>query len=338
MFNRRTVFIVGAGCSAELDLPLGPQLLGRMRGTLGDSKTDLFNQVHDAFVRCGLPDAHMNVERRINLFRDGLDAAPSIDQYLDFHQSDPTMVMLGKCCLAAEILNAEAESPLREENAFNPLPDIWLRQLFYLLMNGLRREQSGQLFHNVSFICFNYDRVIQLFLKRALISLTHCSMQEANELLRNLKVWHPYGSVGKTDLGSGGISTTKAAFSSGRIDWTHVLEAAKSLRTFTEGACDASERDEMRQALVEAQQIVFLGFSYLEQNMRLLSLAPKATAAGPIYGTTFKMPDPVVEIARRSIIDSLGPVDDPNRIEHRVKLHGLPARQFISDFGAALRR
>ncbi|WP_341632076.1 hypothetical protein [Sphingomonas agri] len=336
MFGKKTVFVVGAGCSAELGLPIGSELLDAMYKTLSNRDSPKFEQFYDAYIRCGIDGANVNFPLRLANFKAGLPTAPSIDQYLDFHREDPALVMLGKCALATEILYAEAACDLREEALQVLLPNWWLRWLFHMMMDGTLRGSPEKLFTNVSFICFNYDRIIEIFFRRAVQALSHCSPADAEAVVRdNLVIWHPYGTVGAPQLAGPGISGSAYAFSGKRIETLDVLVAAKGLRTFTEGAAETKSREEMTSAMIKAQQIVFLGFSYLEANMALLRTAPTATHAGQIFGTVYKTAQPNVHIARRRIIENLGSVQ--TGIDHRITLADLPASEFVSQYGAALR-
>jgi hypothetical protein len=338
MFNKRTVFIIGAGCSHEFGLPLGPKLMDKIYEALQDPHSDGYAKIYEAFIRSGVSDAEKNVDRRFKQFAAGLSGAQSIDQYLDFHQRDPAMVMLGKCAVAAEIFRAECQSELRDERAHAPLPDVWPRRLLNLMMTSVRQSNAEQIFANVSFICFNYDRIIEVFFRRAIPALAHTSADETAAILRHLQVWHPYGTIGGAEPTDPGITADPSpSFTARRVHPEDVLAAAKRLRTFTEGAADKQERDAIRNELINAQQIVFLGFSYLEDNMRLLSLGPYSSATGHIFGTVYEMPAPTIEYAKRLIVESLGPDEDPNQLHKRLTLVNLTASNFLWEYGPPLR-
>lgn len=337
MFKRNTVFIIGAGCSAELRLPIGSELLDRIYYTFSDIDPERRDELMDAFIRSGVSGANANVGRRVSNFTAGLSTAPSIDQYLDFHRDDAALVMLGKCAVASEILHAEGASELGERYVTDPLPDVWLRRLLYLMMDATDKSDPSAIFNNVTFITFNYDRTIEVFFKRAIQALVHCSSEETEQILKKLHVWHPYGTVGGSGPAAPGMATPKAAFTERRIQAMDVLVAAKGLRTFTEGAADELERSEMRAVLRGAQQIVFLGFSYLEANMQLLRIGEAGTSADRIFGTVFGVPEPGIEIANRRIMACLGPEREPTRIDHTIKLCPLTAKDFVSQYGQTLR-
>ena len=95
----------------------------------------------------------------------------------------------------------------------------------------------------------------------------------AEELSRRLPIYHPYGSLGPLPWENAGPSVEY-----GKLTTDALLSAAGNLRTFTEQVHDDSELEAMYAALSDAEQIVFLGFSYLPQNMELLRRGAKGTA------------------------------------------------------------
>jgi hypothetical protein len=122
-----------------------------------------------------------------------------------------------------------------------------------------------------------------------------------------------------------------------RVHFEDVIAAAKQLRTFTEGMAVRQERDAMMAALTNAQQIVFLGFGFLEPNMQLLTIGPHGSASGKLMGTVFQMPEPNVTYVRNLIAGSFGPPMDPARIYDRLELVNLRASDFLRSYGQVLR-
>nr|NUR37902.1 hypothetical protein [Sphingomonas sp.] len=287
--------------------------------------------MYDAYIRSGVPGANQNVPRRFDQLAATLSNFASIDQCLDFHRADPALVMLGKCAVATEIFVAESESKLREELASGPLPDVWLRRLLYLMTDGVQAENAARIFSNVSFICFNYDRAIEVFFHRAMQTLVSGGGGP------DLRIWHPYGALGGAGPADAGIISPPPSFGLRRVHPEDILAAARRLRTFTEGMEDQQERDAIRAELMSAQQVIFLGFGFLEANMRLLQLGPDRSASGYLMGTVFKMPDPNVSYVRNLIATSFGPAKDPSQIYRRLELVNLSASDFLWHYGQVLR-
>ena len=66
-----------------------------------------------------------------------------------------------------------------------------------MLVRGVPKENVSQIFDNVSFIVFNYDRCIEHFLLFVLQNAYGISDREAGKILvEKLRIIHPYGVVG----------------------------------------------------------------------------------------------------------------------------------------------
>jgi hypothetical protein len=118
MFKRQTLFILGAGSSAEVGLPQGKKLAG-MIGKKMDIRFERFNQP----VGSGDMDlyAHLtnNIQRDVLeyqnaawLIRDGIGLVQSIDDFLDVHRSNSYVNSYGKAAIVKTVLEAERNSKL----------------------------------------------------------------------------------------------------------------------------------------------------------------------------------------------------------------------------------
>ena len=96
MFKRRTLFIVGAGASAEVGMPMGIEFAKRIAKLVdfkaaepgldqGDGDTHFLGQFHRRYQA-------LNAHRQAGwAIRDGVRLTHSIDDFLDMH-SDNDMV------------------------------------------------------------------------------------------------------------------------------------------------------------------------------------------------------------------------------------------------------
>ena len=104
MFKSQTVFIVGAGASAEIDMPVGAELQsqianlwplfdgrGRIRSGAGD--VDLFRAASPA------SDSQSGYIRAADAIRTGLMGTRSIDEFLEWHSANEPIVRLGKAAI-----------------------------------------------------------------------------------------------------------------------------------------------------------------------------------------------------------------------------------------------
>lgn len=66
-----------------------------------------------------------------------------------------------------------------------------------MLFEGTFAIELEDIFRNISFIFFNYDRCIEFYLWIALQDYFNITSQEAAKLVQTkLKIIHPYGSLG----------------------------------------------------------------------------------------------------------------------------------------------
>src|SRR5450755_3651540 len=139
MFNKPTVIVVGAGASAEFNLPTGAAL----KSKIGDGLRFRYELGSLASGDSNLLDAirvHVNSEqKRVNEYtRAGRELAetintfPSIDEALHWWRARSEIVELGKVAAAHYILESEAKSPLILNRQIGQVDvdaagDCWLR-------------------------------------------------------------------------------------------------------------------------------------------------------------------------------------------------------------------
>jgi hypothetical protein len=82
----------------------------------------------------------------------------------------------------------------------NSVLESWLVEFFDVLQaEVIASENRKDVFKNLTIINFNYDRRIEQFLLYALRDLFRIDSREAAELMRTLRIYHPYGVVGSLD-------------------------------------------------------------------------------------------------------------------------------------------
>lgn len=296
--------------------------------------------VKEAFLRSTVPDAQINTNAKIRLFADGLHTKASIDQYLHFHKDSPEVVALGKMGIAAAILKAERQSSLRAiETSMSMIGNTWLMKLFHGMNADTDLNSYEKIFTNVSFICFNYDRCIEVGLFRAIRALTGANAHDIGEVLReHLRIWHPYGTVGSLSFDNVLLANPINGFPNEPVEFREVLEGHARLRTFTEGMNDDQMLEDLRYALWEAQQTVYLGFSFLDQNMEILK-APTTNPNSYVYASTFAMSPEDKEQAMWAMASGSAQVAQPASLrKENVKTFDLKASEFFDRLGNTLRR
>lgn len=284
MFEKTTFVIVGAGASNEANLPTGSELRTRV-GSLLDIRFDFSQLKSGDPLLCEALRVSASREvpssRDINPFlheawhiRDAIPQAISIDNFLDSQQGNSRLERCGKLAIVRSILEGERQSTLyvdpfgrvRHPN-YAALEGTWYDSFFKLLTEGCRVSDVAHRLSLVTLVVFNYDRCVEHFLYLALQNYYRINGEQAAELLRNIRVFHPYGSVGPLPwhAKSGGI-----AFGDEPTP-TALFDLSNGIKTFTEGTDpDSSEIRELRERLRRARIVLFLGFAYHRQNLELL--------------------------------------------------------------------
>lgn len=327
MFKQNIVLVVGAGASFEYKLPLGLELKERIaksvrfrfeagRQTSGDpellehirrhvkGKTDLVNEYSLA----------------ANALAQAIPSFVSIDEALHFVSEDSKAVEIGKVAIVDQIVRGERESELAYDTAtgrIRALAPGWLSELFSMAVSGVRKAELGRIFDHVTFINFNYDRVIEHYLYWALQEHTGASSSQAMEIVEGLSMLRPYGSIGKY---SPNFSSEAGFGTSAYFDPFKRLEA---LGTYTDDK-PLHDLGSMLNVLASAKLVVFLGFGYHSANLGHIKLSTgsgSATVLGTIKGIH---PSNHHDIARR-IAENLGIAPD------RVDLHDIGATSLLAE-------
>ena len=284
MFKRRTLFVLGAGASAEVKLPVGAQLAKNISSKLDVRFERGFNPIgsgdFELYEQFKLAYREESKEYQVAawLIRDGIQLSSSIDDFLDLHRGNAKVNLYGKAAVVKSILEAERDSLLycnrvKGETTinFDRIADTWLVKFMKILAQGLSRENVAQIFDNVSFIIFNYDRCIEHFLVHALQQLYGLDEKTAQKICSDLHIVHPYGSVGGLPApGEPGVPF-------GTTDTRNCLALARGIKTYTEQITYAGDLSAIHAEVLSAQSIVFLGFAYHDQNMLCLSLTRRWT-------------------------------------------------------------
>jgi hypothetical protein len=306
MFRRKTLFIVGAGASAEFGLPLGTRLAKQITGKMdirfergfefvGSGDQRLYEQLIQ--LRRGDNDQWQPAAMRI---QQGLPFAQSIDDFLDQRRSDEWINLYGKSAICRAILEAERESKLyfnrlNRDDPFDvsTIAGTWLVRFMYMLCRGVPRENVHLAFENVDFIVFNYDRCIEYFLISALERAYTLDEPTATAIVDELDILHPYGSVGRLGRVSYGNSGVNC------------VTLAEQIKTYTEQADKKTVLDEISERVSWAECVVFLGFAYHSQNMQMLRAENRNNKV--VYGTAFEMSNSDTGEVHKLVAQTLAP-------------------------------
>jgi hypothetical protein len=297
MFANPTVFVIGAGASAEYGLPLGSILKDRIASAVRYRfKEDGPLQDGDETVLNAIKRQFNSKKATLDLYiAAGLELAASmpmhasIDEALHYWSDNPEAVQLGKLAIANEILEKERNSSLsenRETGRVDVPRDGWLWSFLSMTLGSdLTREQADQAFTNVTLINFNYDRTVEQYLYWGLQQYGRVSAGVAAKAVDSLKQIRPYGSIGNLPW-----QENPGPPFGGSEGGDDLFSIAESIRTYTEQQHKGTEQ-KIDQALESARLVIFLGFGYHPQNMRLLKPVPsKIYSLDTVIATAMDLP------------------------------------------------
>lgn len=316
MFNNRTLIVVGAGASSECKLPTGFELRARIASLLdirfqgydiksGDA--EICEALRLFVQKTGSRDInpYLHAGRRI---RDAMPQAISIDNFIDSHQGDKNLELCGKLAIVRSILESERRSSLhvdkrtsRRHPNYSTLGETWYSAFMQLLTQNCRIEQLPERLSKITFVVFNYDRCVEHFLFHGVQNYYGIDETTAAELLRNLSVFHPYGSVGALPWQNPESSVEFG----GETSTGELLQLAGGIKTFTEGTDpNASDVRAIREHFREATVLLFLGFAFHRMNLALIK--PDVPHGNPAdvryYGTAAGMSNSDCELIREDLV------------------------------------
>jgi hypothetical protein len=317
VFQKKTTIVIGAGASKEVGLPVGSELKNIISSDL-DIKFDDFgreqktgsHQIYSAITSI----ARMNNERTTREYIDAcwkisnaMPQAISIDNFIDAHKGDAKIELCGKLAIASSILKAEKSSDLfiDQSNVYNKIDftrtqKTWFNSFFQLITENCTADNLASRLSSITLIIFNYDRCIEQFLYHALQNYYPINKTRAKELVNLIEIYHPYGSIGNLPcLADGGVDYGAEVYTS------ILLDVYKKIKTFTEGTDpDSSPIQKIRKSIADCEILIFLGFSYQKQNLRLIKPTKEEleySVSSKCYGTSLGLSKSSVV----SIIDEL---------------------------------
>lgn len=294
MFTRSTVFIIGAGASHEAKLPLGGTLMEVIEKKIamkidpsgyvtGETEDPAISRAFFKWMGDNSSDAIDELSHASRSLLIALQAYDSIDACLHALSGMPKVVQLGKLAIAAAILEAERESIFQDRNngpdgLFNMRSELggtWYPRFLTMLVSGGTASDVERVAGKLKLIVFNYDRCIEHFLVSGLQTAYLLSKEEAERVVCNIEIIHPYGTVGCLPFMDG---EPKIEFGANHKNTGFDLNVvATRIRTFTEGVSDHSVGDKARQWLTESRAAVFLGFGFHKQNISLIEPKQKSS-------------------------------------------------------------
>lgn len=320
MLRCNTVFVLGAGFSSELDLPLGSKLTQEIAQIL-NIKYDINRQVTGAFAAAEAmkiyahqiadPRLDFNIVRRACVqMSAAMFQAASIDTFINSHNENEIMKFAAKVAIAIAIANAERQSILfkheGEENQrtlYERTATLGIGKLANLIFGDLTVHSIPEALERVSIVNFNYDRCLERFFPVWVSSYFGISIENSIGLLSNLKIVHPYGVIGQLpwkDENPEKFHEFGSQFEPRNLVWL-----AKQIRTYSEQLDDSDLKNQIKKMLLQSEQLVFLGSAFHDQNVELLKLG-RSSEMRRVFGTAFKISSIDMELIVANIRSALG--------------------------------
>jgi hypothetical protein len=272
-----TVFIVGAGASADYGFPLGGQLVRRILSLTGDETNErgFFYYVFE--------------EGNVQMFADRLRGsdASSIDTFLE--GSDDWLVRIGKAAIGFAIVEAEKKALDSSLIVGQPPGDHWLGYIWNLLRSGCTPETLSR--NQVAFVTFNYDRVLEHYLDTVIANSFGLRKEEATKCREQaFPIIHLHGTP------------QRLRFGSYRLDAAVIGAAGEGIRVVH----DSPKEDDPTfgsayDLLQKATRVVLLGFGYHPVNIERLRLAELLRPGALVVGSAYQLGDAEVRAAERRI-------------------------------------
>jgi hypothetical protein len=282
----KTVFIVGAGASKEVKLPVGSELKKSIAQALS-MEFDHFDPLPirgDRKIAEAFYAAVRTVDPRSNNIkpfteaawhiREAMPQSTSIDNFIDSQGGDKYIQLCGKLAIVQTILQEEGKSDLFINDTkpdhridFERLGNTWFRHFENLLTDSCKVNDLRNRLRSIVFIIFNYDRCIEHYLYHAIQNYYRLTVSDTVQSLRNLEICHPYGSAGSLPWQGRDNATPFGAQPNAR----QLLQLASEIKTFSEGTDESlSYVEAIRSHMETANNLVFLGFAFHRLNMSLL--------------------------------------------------------------------
>lgn len=301
-----TLFIIGAGASKEVDLPIGEELK-KIICNLIDFRYDTFGMLTHGdekivnAIKLNIKKENKSDKTGDEIFNEylleaehiksNLIASYSIDNFIDTHRDNKKIALLGKLGIVKSILQKEKGSKLYFENDqfdYNKINNTWYLKFFKSITENCNKDDLKERFKLIKFIIFNYDRCVEHFLNNALKQYYRLTESEIAEIVNCLTIYHPYGSIGQLPLNSTNYSIKFGADPTPE----NLLTLSGKIKTFTEGTDpNSSEIQKIKEIMSNTNRIVFLGFAFHKLNMQLIKPNSRPEYYPKYYASVYNISD-----------------------------------------------
>lgn len=333
MFKRKTVIVVGAGASKEVGLPTGDalkqEIAKKLNFTFEENRHFRQERISgDNKIFSVLREISKGDIKSLNEYigachhiRSTLTLTPSIDSFLQTHAKNDRIILCGKLAVVRCIAEKERQSKLyrpsdrTEVFDFSRIEGTWFNEFFEILFRDSSVTDIRDIFSRITLIVFNYDRCIEFSLHEAIMAYFGTTPSETVEIMKELKIIHPYGTIGQLRWRDKG---PKSSLYFGEEEFD-LASTAAAIKVLNEGVTKDADAEKLREEILAAQNIFFLGFGFHRENMRLLT-TPARCAPSQIFTTTHGLSSSDIDVVKESVVSSL-----------KIHTNHLSVMKFVSE-------
>jgi hypothetical protein len=284
----KTLFVIGAGASAEIKMPTGDKLkeiisdilsLRAQRSMNKISTTSLFHLAFQNLTGLDMDEKAKYIEAA-RIISEGLKTEISIDNFIDKHRDNPYIVKTGKLAIVSSILKSEKSSSIYNKDGrfdMDSIQKTWYILCYQKITENCLFNDLPKRLEDVYFIIFNYDRCFEYCFLHLLMKNYNVDQRSACNILCDMNIYHPYGLTGDILRVSYGEEVNEHG----------LISLSNNIKTFTESTLKESKiYTDIVDIGCSVERVIILGFAYHKQNLTLL-FPDISNTNFSIYGTGY---------------------------------------------------
>ena len=303
MIKNNTVFIIGAGATKPYGYPTGLELRKYLCQDYKSISYDIKNT--DSSI----------LQEKINYFSDSFynSLIPSIDQYLSLCKDDNVIQEIGKIGILYYILRSEKLSSYAEGMVDYETHD-WLTYLYRRMVSEFKTSSDYINFkdNNVSFIIFNYDRMVEFVLSNSFYYSFNTDRVKNFDLLGDefyklfpFKFVHVYGKIASLQYEKPLDSNYYDFKKIDNNDFAVLTRLKDNIRTIYDDDRVVKEDIKIAKGIIKkADRIFILGFGYANENLSILDLPNLLNSNQRVYGTAYNLTESEIRDVRERLINN----------------------------------
>jgi hypothetical protein len=170
----------------------------------------------------------------------------------------------------------------------------WLGYLWNQIISETKFDKIEQ--NRISFITFNYDRLVEYFLITSMAALYGKPLNECEEKLNKIPIVHLHGKLGELSFKK---TLNKAELGEKITEHIKLNEIANNLKIITEEIDNDPEFKIAHELILAADEIYILGLGYNQTNLKRLKISEFGK---PVNGSGFALTEmEIYSVQQRNI-------------------------------------